>query len=144
VMRHMSAGLVIPDFPLSFGYLVPPYWNEYIAINFAHRCGAVIVTAMVLWTAARVLRTHREVAALRRPALGLILLLIVQICLGAITIWSGRSVIPTTSHVAVGAAVLATSLMLTLRAYRILGTARRGYATASRASSCMVERQVTA
>src|SRR5579863_1625838 len=144
VMRHMSAGLVIPDFPLSFGYLVPPYWNEYIAINFAHRCGAVIVTAMVLWTAARVLRTHREVAALRRPALGLILLLIVQICLGAITIWSGRSVIPTTSHVAVGAAVLATSLMLTLRSYRILGTAHRGYATASRASSRMVERQVTA
>jgi cytochrome c oxidase assembly protein subunit 15 len=144
VMRHMSAGLVIPDFPLSFGYLVPPYWNEYIAINFAHRCGAVIVTAMVLWTAARVIRTHREVAALRRPALGLILLLIVQICLGAITIWSSRSVIPTTSHVAVGAAVLATSLTLTLRAYRILGTAHRGYATASRASSRMVERQVTA
>src|SRR5579863_8288087 len=78
VMRHMSAGLVIPDFPLSFGYLVPPYWNEYIAINFAHRCGAVVVTAMVLWTAVRVLRTHREVAGLRRPALGLILLLIVQ------------------------------------------------------------------
>ncbi len=124
VMRHMSAGLVIPDFPLSFGYLVPPYWNEYIAVNFAHRCGAVVVTAMVLWTVARVLRTHREVGALRRPALGLFLLLVIQICLGAITIWSDRAVLPTTSHVAVGAAVLATSLTLTLRAYRILGAPR--------------------
>ena len=134
LMRHMSAGLVIPDFPLSFGYVVPPYWNEFIAVNFAHRCGAVVVTAMVLWTVARVLRTHREVVALRRPALGLFLLLVVQICLGAITIWSGRSVIPTTSHVAVGAAVLATSLTLTLRAYRILGVPNRAHAIESRAS----------
>jgi heme A synthase len=99
---------------------------------------------MVLWTVARVLRTHREVVALRRPAWGMFLLLVAQICLGAITIWSGRSVIPTTSHVAVGAAVLATSLTLTLRAYRILGAPRRGYAMESRVSSRVVERQVTA
>ena len=144
VMRHMSAGLVIPDFPLSFGHLVPPYWNEFIAINFAHRCGAVVVTAMVLWTVIRVLRTHREVGALRRPALGLFLLLIVQICLGAITIWSGRAVLPTTSHVAVGAGVLATSLALTLRAYRILGVANRTHALESHASSRVLKRQVTA
>ena len=77
LMRHMSAGLVIPDFPLSFGYVVPPYWNEFIAVNFAHRCGAVVVTAMVLWTVTRVLRTHRGVASLRRPALGLFILLAV-------------------------------------------------------------------
>src|SRR5208282_3846115 len=120
LMRHMSAGLVIPDFPLSFGRVIPPYWNEYIAVNFAHRCGAVVVTAMVMWTVARVIRTHREVGALRRPAIGLFILLVVQICLGAITIWSERAVLPTTSHVALGAAVLATSLTLTLRAYRIL------------------------
>jgi len=144
VMRHMSAGLAIPDFPLSFGYLVPPYWDEYIAINFAHRCGAVVVTAMVLWTVARVLRTHRQVAALRSPALGLFLLLVVQICLGAITVWSDRAVLPTTSHVALGAAVLATGLTLTLRAYRILGAPRRAHAIESNASSRVIEGQVTA
>jgi heme A synthase len=91
-----------------------------------------------------VLRTHREVVALRRPALGLFILLVAQICLGAITIWSGRSVIPTTSHVAVGAAVLATSLTLTLRAYRILGAPNRAHAIESRASSRVIERRVTA
>jgi cytochrome c oxidase assembly protein subunit 15 len=144
VMRHMSAGLVIPDFPLSFGYLVPPYWDENIAINFAHRCGAVVVTAMVLWTVARVLRTHREVGALRRPALGLFLLLVIQICLGAITIWSERAVLPTTSHVAVGAAVLATGLTLTLRAYRILAAPPRAHPIELHASSRVIERQVTA
>src|SRR5271166_1173859 len=144
LMRHMSAGLVIPDFPLSFGYIVPPYWNEYIAVNFAHRCGALVVTLMVVWTVARVLRTHSEVVALRRPALGMFLLLVVQICLGTITIWSSRMVIPTTSHVAVGAAALATSLTLALRAFRILGAPHRAYAIEPRASSRVVERQVTA
>jgi hypothetical protein len=53
-------------------------------------------------------------------------------------------VIPTTSHVAVGAAVLATSLALTLRAYRILGVPNRGYAFESQADSRVVERRVTA
>jgi cytochrome c oxidase assembly protein subunit 15 len=125
LMRHMSAGLVIPDFPLSFGQIVPPFFNEYIAINFAHRCGAIVVTAMVVWTVVRVLRAHREVEALRRPALCLFLLLVLQICLGAVTIWSNRMVLPTTSHVAIGAAVLATSLTLTLRAYKIFGVPER-------------------
>jgi heme A synthase len=91
-----------------------------------------------------VLRTHREVGALRRPAIGLFVLLIIQIGLGAFTIWSERAVIPTTSHVAVGAAVLATSLTLTLRAYRILSAPPRAHAIESHASSRVIERQVTA
>jgi heme a synthase len=148
VMRHLSAGLAIPDFPLSFGELIPPYWDEYIAVNFAHRCGAVLVTVMIVWTVARVLRAHRAESALRRPALGLFLLLVAQICLGAITIWSGRAVIPTTSHVAVGAAVLATSLALTLRAYHIYGLPRAAgaaeTAAPSHAAGHVVEHRVSA
>ncbi|HYL58665.1 MAG TPA: COX15/CtaA family protein [Candidatus Acidoferrales bacterium] len=146
LMRHMSAGLVIPDFPLSFGQLAPPFWNQYIAVNYAHRCGALIVTAMVLWTVARVLRVHRSRPALRRPALGLFLLLVAQVCLGALTIWSGRSVLPTTSHVAIGAAVLATSLTLTLRARKILGTPHRVdvLAPARESSRRVVASRVTA
>jgi heme A synthase len=85
---------------------------------------------MVLWTVARVIRMHRDTPALRRPALGMFLLLVLQICLGALTIWSGRSVLPTTSHVAIGAAVLATSLTLAIRARKILGVPHRVGATA--------------
>jgi len=54
-------------------------------------------------------------------------------------------VLPTTSHVAIGAAVLATSLTLTLRAYHILGVPHRSRATQSQVSSRrVVEHQVTA
>jgi cytochrome c oxidase assembly protein subunit 15 len=119
LMRHMHAGLAIPDFPLAFGHLVPPMFTVPIAVNFAHRCGAVVVTAMVLWTVARTLRQYGEKAPLRRPALGLLALLAMQIALGAATILSRRAVLPTTSHVAIGAAVLATCLVLTLRAWHL-------------------------
>ena len=121
VMRHMHAGLAIPDFPLAFGRLVPPMFSVPIAVNFAHRCGAVAVTAMVLWTVARALRLYGDEPAIRRPALGLLALLATQIGLGAATVLSRRAVIPTTSHVAVGAAVLATCLALALRAYHLEG-----------------------
>jgi heme a synthase len=130
VMRHLGAGLAIPDFPLAFGRIIPPYFNKFIAVNFAHRCGAIVVAIMVGWTVARVMRVHRGVPQLYRTAIGLAVLLVVQICLGALTIWSGRAVIPTTSHVAVGAAVLATSLALTIRAYHIYGLPGRAAARA--------------
>ena len=43
-MRHTDAGLAIPDFPLVFGHLIPPHWDAKIAIHFAHRVGALVVT----------------------------------------------------------------------------------------------------
>jgi heme a synthase len=124
LMRHMHAGLAIPDFPLAFGRLAPPMFSVPIAVNFAHRCGAVVVTAMVLWTVMRTLREYRDEPLLRRPALGLLVLLALQIGLGATTVLSRRAVVPTTSHVAVGAAVLATCVALSLRAWHLERAAR--------------------
>jgi cytochrome c oxidase assembly protein subunit 15 len=117
VMRHLGAGLAIPDFPLAFGRLVPPLDSGFVIINFAHRCGALIVATLIVMMALSVLRSHPHDSWLRRPALSLIALLISQISLGAFTVWSGRAVLPTTAHVAIGAAVLATSLLLTTRLY---------------------------
>jgi heme a synthase len=119
VMRHLGAGLAIPDFPLSFGRLIPPLDSGFVMINFAHRCGALVVTILVFWTVARVGRNAWDEPRLRRPAAGLLVLLLVQITLGALTVWSGRAVLPTTAHVATGAAVLATSLVLTIRIYAL-------------------------
>jgi heme a synthase len=145
VMRHLGAGLAIPDFPTSFGHLVPPFIGVGVDVNFAHRCGAVIVTVFILWTVMRVLQSYRGVPQLTRNALLLLVLLAVQISLGAFTIWSGRAVIPTTAHVMVGAGVLATSVALTIRAaVRARLAAAAEAATVRTPISHSMERKVSA
>ena len=119
VMRHLGAGLAIPDFPTSYGRLVPPFYSFGVDINFAHRCGALIVALLVIWTFARVMRFYSAERPLRNNAILMLVLLVLQIILGALTIWSGRAVLPTTAHVAIGAAVLGACLALTIRAYEL-------------------------
>jgi cytochrome c oxidase assembly protein subunit 15 len=117
-MRHTDAGLAIPDFPLAFGRLVPPFWNGAIAIHFAHRVGAVVVTVVALALIGHVLYHHWRRVELRRPALLLVALLAAQITLGALTVLSGKHYIINSLHVVGGALVLGTTLVLTLRAWR--------------------------
>jgi cytochrome c oxidase assembly protein subunit 15 len=120
--RHLKAGLAIPDFPLAFGQLVPPLVTPHIAVHFAHRVGALAVAAAVACVALRVHRRHRDVAALRRPANLAAALVVLQVLLGGLTIWTARAVVPTTTHLVVGAAILGSCLVLTLRAHRLLAT----------------------
>jgi len=118
-MRHTDAGLAIPDFPFVFGQLVPPHWDPKIAVHYAHRVGALIVSLMVLATAGHVLYHHRSRGPLVRGALLLLALVCVQITLGALTILSQKQHLINSLHVVTGASVLATSLVLTLRAHRV-------------------------
>ncbi len=118
-MRHTGAGLAIPDFPLMFGGLVPDHWDAAIGVHFTHRVGAVIVTAAVIATSAHVWFRQRDKKALVRPAVLLVMLVAVQFTLGALTVLSQRHVAINSAHVVCGALVLATSLTLTLRSWRI-------------------------
>ena len=117
-MRHTGAGLAIPDFPLVFGSVVPPYWTPPIAIHYAHRVGALVVSGCVLATAGHVLYHHLGRPELRKPSLLLLALLAVQITLGGLTVLSGKHYIINSLHVVTGAFVLGTSLVLTLRTCR--------------------------
>ena len=117
-MRHTGAGLAIPDFPLAFGHLVPPAWSGAIAVHYAHRVGAVLVSVLALAVAGHVLYHHRRRTEVRRPSLLLLMLVAIQITLGALTVLSGKHYIINSLHVVTGAMVLATSLVLTLRACR--------------------------
>jgi cytochrome c oxidase assembly protein subunit 15 len=117
-MRHTGAGLAIPDFPLVFGGIVPSSWNAAIAIHYSHRIGAVVVSALALATSAHVLYHHRRRSELRGPAILLLVLLAVQVTLGGATVLSGLNYVINSLHVVTGAAVLATSLALTLQANR--------------------------
>jgi cytochrome c oxidase assembly protein subunit 15 len=117
-MRHSKAALAIPDFPLAFGRVIPVFSTPEIAIHFAHRVNALIVLAMITTTWVSVFRFFRSQPKLMRPATLLFGLVLVQIVLGAFTVWTATAVPVATAHVAVGALVLATSLVLTLRGYR--------------------------
>jgi len=116
LMRHSGAGLAIPDFPLAFGHLVPPMFTADIAIHFAHRVGALIVGLTVVGIAFRAIRNRRrELAGPARLALSLVIL---QVSLGAAAVLTRLAVIPTTIHLLVGALLLATLMVLTVRAFQ--------------------------
>jgi len=119
-MRHIGAGLAIPDFPFAYGQLVPPFWNAGIAVHYAHRIGATIVTLAILATAGHVWYHHRSRPELVRPATLLVVFVLTQITLGAFVVGSGLQPLINTAHVVNGALVLSTSLVLTLRSHRRL------------------------
>jgi len=123
LVRHGGAGLAIPDFPLSFGRLVPPITSPLVLYAYAHRVGAVMVSVCALWTAGRILRRHASIPGLMWPALLLVALLAFQIFLGAAIIWTRKAVMPTTTHVVSGASILVTSLVIALRARHHLAAA---------------------
>ena len=116
VMRHTGAGLAIPDVPLAFGRLVPPLESFEIAIHFAHRVGALFVAVAVLGLAGWILRRHGGVSGFAVPARLLVLLVLIQIGLGAATVLTRLAVLPATAHVVLGALLLATCLTVTVRA----------------------------
>jgi heme a synthase len=96
-----------------------------------HSVGAFIVTTLVFLVVVRVFKHYSECAKLVRSASVLSLLLMGQLFLGAgsylVRLAARNDVQPalvmvtvTTAHVAIGALVLATSLVLTLRAHQVL------------------------
>jgi cytochrome c oxidase assembly protein subunit 15 len=94
-----------------------------------HLIGAALVTVAILWLWARVLSSPWQEPRLKRPATLLGGLLVLQLALGVASYvlkLSARNapqplppvVNVTTAHVAVGALVLATSVVVALQAYR--------------------------
>jgi cytochrome c oxidase assembly protein subunit 15 len=128
--RHLAAGLAIPDFPTSFGRLVPPLTSATIAANFAHRAGAALVSLALLVAVVGMFRSASP--ALKRLAAGLLAIVSLQIYLGARIVWDGvqdprnyHSLVGepavhlakvTSLHVVTGASLLALALLAALAA----------------------------
>jgi cytochrome c oxidase assembly protein subunit 15 len=113
LMRHLGAGLAIPDWPLSFGRIVPDFATKEIAANFVHRTGGMVVFTFVILLAVRMLRYERDHPL--RLLMNLLLTVVgAQVLLGGYVIWSGRQPHITSLHVMLGASTLALSLILTL------------------------------
>jgi cytochrome c oxidase assembly protein subunit 15 len=97
-----------------------------------HLIGACVVTAMLCWTVVRVLTRYANVPQLRRPTQLILALLMVQLGLGFASYMTRLQwmidapqpttgiVISTVSHVAGGALVLATSVVLAIQTRRMI------------------------
>lgn len=147
VMRHTESGLAVPDFPLAYGKVIPDLSSsaveqynhdrrwvyhldqvtvDQIVYHLLHRGGAIVAAVALVGTMLTVLRRHHDLRALGWPAVIGLVLLAVQIGLGAWTVWSGKSPRITTAHVVVGASLLADAWFMTLMSHRYLRIARRG------------------
>ena len=110
---------------VTWDYFLPTEWLV------AHIAGAILTSVAVAVTAVTVLRRHRGDKFLTRPAGIALGLLFVQLMLG-IAAYLTRAASPydpqplnpmitvTVSHVACGALVFATTIVLTLRVFRVL------------------------
>ena len=116
--------------------------NLPLALVLAHVGGAFVVTLVLGATVARVMTRHRGDKYLTRPALCAAALLLVQLSLGiAAYILRARSpfdpqpltpmVAVTVSHVACGALVFASTIVLTLRIFRVVSAEPKDYALAT-------------
>jgi heme A synthase len=97
-----------------------------------HLISAAVVTFLILWIIVRTLTEYGKVDQLRRLALTLLSLLMVQLVLG-FSSWLTRvewghdaaqpqmpMVLSTVSHVAVGALLLATTVVLAIQSWRYI------------------------
>lgn len=95
-----------------------------------HVTNAIVVSFVLAWTAVRALTLYSHIKAVRRPAILMLSLLITQLCLGFTAFLTrvswGRDatqpelpmVISTVVHVAVGALLLATTVILAIQVWR--------------------------
>jgi heme a synthase len=123
-MRHQHAGLAVPDFPLAYGQLWPstdevflekinreridplepnPIRASHIHLHMTHRLGALTALSVVVALAWRTRRSVMGTAPVRRYAMGLLVLMVIQAGFGAWTVWSNKAADVATVHVLLGA-----------------------------------------
>jgi heme a synthase len=134
IMRHEHVGLSIPDFPLTYGRWLPDTSQAameqinsqrlaagemkttavQVWIQMAHRAMAVLIALGVVafcWA------TRRRSRAVRFWSMIWVAMILVQIGLGAWTIWSNKAADIATAHMALGALSLVVGALLTFRLF---------------------------
>jgi len=129
-MRHQHRDLAITDFPTAYGQWIPDTSPAAISkinaardttamsdvsaaqiwLQMAHRFGAVLVAIGVIWF---FLSAQRDkISPLRGLSTAWLIGIVVQLALGAWTIWSNKAADVATAHVAVGATMLGLGVVI--------------------------------
>ncbi|HEY2954247.1 MAG TPA: COX15/CtaA family protein [Candidatus Eisenbacteria bacterium] len=115
VVRTTGSGLACPDWPLCQGRLLPPLQLN-VLIEWFHRLFALLASVMLFATAGWVLGHRATRARLGGLAALALALLLVQVLLGALTVWKLLSPAVVSSHLAVALLLFATTLVTALAA----------------------------
>ncbi|MEP6604338.1 MAG: COX15/CtaA family protein, partial [Spartobacteria bacterium] len=142
-MRHQHRDLAILDFPTANGGWIPDTgpsaitkintWRDAHALSdvgafqiwlqMTHRFLALLIAISVVTFCLRVWRSG--IVPLRRLSILWTALLLIQVTLGAWTIWSNKAADIATAHVAVGAMMLSFGVSISAILSRILRTNAR-------------------
>jgi len=129
--RHGEAGLAVLDFPTIGGSYIPlfnstmmeainqlreakfmaPVSVYQVTCHILHRFGAIIVSGVLCYFAAKTLTKNPKMFT---SAFGILILTLLQVILGIATILSGRQPFITSFHVLTGAILLGLTWWLTL------------------------------
>ena len=138
-MRHQHRDLAILDFPTANGVWIPDTsatalakinaWRDargfsdvdafQIWLQTIHRFVALLIGVGVIAFCSRVWRDARQVSALKKLSMWWVAFLLVQLTLGAWTIWSNKAADIATAHVAVGAIMLSFGVSISAICWRI-------------------------
>ncbi len=142
VMRHLEAGLAIPDFPTTAGRIIPwvnqasvdwandwfydhgfetghfidPVSMTQVAAHFAHRVGAFLVLVGTWVLTKKAVKNRAAWPAIAQSTHLIGAVLVIQISLGALTVWSLRTPLVASVHVVTGALLLGLACLAALRA----------------------------
>ena len=145
-MRHSGAGLSVPDFPTFYGSWLPPMSQEtldkaivehdmdvqhdkngnvvhftlmHVHLHMGHRFWAlaVIVHVMLLLNALK--NEFTSMPTLASPMRGILILLVIQIGLGMLVIWTGKHPEIATAHQVIGALLLGLTTLVQIRMMRL-------------------------
>jgi heme A synthase len=122
-VRATDSGTACPDWPLCHGQVLPR-WDEHVLIEYSHRLLASIVGFLIFALAVWAWRRRRGHRLVGLPAAAAIVLLIVQVLVGAATVNTETEASVVALHLSIALTLFATLIVLAI------ASARSGGATA--------------
>ncbi len=111
LVRHTDSGLACPDIPLCLGRVVPPLENALVALHFTHRMLGYAVALAVVGFAVWAVRRGAP-AGVRIWAKWAAALVVLQVGLGFLSVYTRLEVVPVSLHTLVAASLLSVMVHL--------------------------------
>ena len=138
-VRHTKSALAIPDFPLMYGQVVPPltqsgvdmktaemnlrpYGVGQVWLQFGHRMVAFGIFIYGILFFVKLMKQAQRRWELIGPTFAMINMLLLQVILGVLVIWTNDYPFNATLHQAAGAALLGVCVWLLIRVYLVSAT----------------------